>query len=135
MPIKDSGKILVDTSAWIEFFRKKEPYYKKITEWIDEDRLCCIGIVLAELMQGSKGEKELVTIKEFLYVFEFLSESKDLWEKAGELSFNLTRKGFKAGLSDCYIAVASHGNDVSILTLDNHFKFIKELIEIKLIGL
>lgn len=135
MPMKDSDRILIDTSVWIEFFKKKEPYFGSVSRWIDQDKICCTGIVLAELMQGAKGEKELVTIKEFLYVFEFLSESKELWEKAGELSFNLTRKGFKPGLSDCYIAVASHGNNVGIMTLDSHFKFIKDLIEIKLIGL
>ena len=37
---------MIDTSAWIEFFRKKDPYYKVILELIDNRRVCCVGIVL-----------------------------------------------------------------------------------------
>ncbi len=133
--MKGSDKILVDTSVWIEFFRKKEPYYRVVSDWIDEDRICCIGLILAELLQGVKTEKELGVVKDFLYVFEFLKESKELWEKAGELSFNLNKKGRMAGLSDCYIAAASKENGVGIITLDKHFGFIKESMDIKLIKL
>lgn len=119
-------KVLVDTSAWIEFFRKKEPYYSTILKLIDNDEICCIGIILAELLQGSKSEKELNTIKEFLHVFDFLPESTELWEKAGELSYFLQRNGKSVGLSDCYIAVIAKSNNVRLLTLDRHFSVIKK---------
>lgn len=125
-------KVLVDTSAWIEFFRKKEPYYSVILELIDNDIVCCIGIVLAELLQGAKSEKELNTIKEFLHVFEFLPESVKSWEKAGELSYTLKQKGKAVGLSDCYIAVLSRLNNVKLLTLDKHFNVLKKEFELKL---
>lgn len=117
-------KVLVDTSAWIEFFRKKEPYYSVILRLTDNDKACCIGIILAELLQGSKSEKELDTIKEFLYVFDFLPETLELWKKAGEVSYNLLRKGQSVGLSDCYIAVAAKSGNVKLLTLDRHFSVL-----------
>lgn len=117
-------KILVDTSAWIEFFRKKEPYYSLILKLTDNDTICCTGLVLAELLQGSKTEKELSTIKEFLYIFDFLPETLELWEKAGEVSYNLRRKGRSAGLSDCYIAVHAIAHNVRLLTLDRHFSVL-----------
>ena len=100
-------KVLVDTSAWIEFFRKKDPYYTVVLGLVDEDRICCAGIILGELLQGARSGKELEVIKDFLHVFEFVPESPDLWEKAGELSFALRRKGEAVGLSDCFIAVAA----------------------------
>lgn len=78
MKTKDSDKVLVDTSAWIEFFRKKAPYYKIILEMIDSTRICCTGIVLAGLMQGAKSQKELDVLKEFLHVFDFLPDSTEL---------------------------------------------------------
>ncbi len=128
-------KVLVDTSAWIEFFRKKEPYYSAILELVDNDLVCCIGIVLAELLQGAKSEKELNTIKEFLHVFDFLPESIKSWEKAGELSYTLKQKGKGVGLSDCYIAVLTKSSDVRLLSLDKHFDVLKKEIELKLYGL
>ena len=126
------GKVLVDTSAWIEFFRKKEPCYSTVLELVDNDVVCCIGIVLAELLQGAKSEKELNTIKEFLHVFEFLPESVKSWEKAGELSYTLKRKGKAVGLSDCYIAILSRLHNVKLLTLDKHFDVLKKEFELKL---
>lgn len=125
-------KILVDTSAWIEFFRKKEPYYSVVLELLDNDMVCCMGIVLAELLQGAKSEKELNTIKEFLHVFDFLPESVKSWEKAGELSYALKQKGKAIGLSDCYIAVLTRSSNVRLLTLDKHFDVLKKEIELKL---
>ncbi|MBN2443564.1 MAG: PIN domain-containing protein [Spirochaetales bacterium] len=79
--------ILVDTSAWIEFFRKREPYYSNILKLIDDDRICCTGIILAELIQGAKTLKEVETLKDFIHVFSFFSESEVLWEKAGKYLF------------------------------------------------
>jgi len=124
MKTKDSDKILVDTSAWIEFFRKKDPYYKVILELIDNGKVCCLGIVLAELLQGAKSQKELDVLKEFLYVFDFLPESTEMWRKAGELSYLLRQKGKAVGLSDCYISIVANINDATLLTQDKHFEVI-----------
>ncbi|MFI5293658.1 MAG: PIN domain-containing protein [Thermodesulfovibrionales bacterium] len=117
-------KVLVDTSAWIEFFRKKEPYYKIISDLMEHDKVCCIGIVIAELLQGAKSGKELSTLKEFVHVFDLLPETAALWQRAGELSFNLKKKGVSVGLSDCYIASIAEAADIRLLTLDKHFSSI-----------
>ena len=124
--MKDSDRILVDTSAWIEFFRKKDPYYMVILELIDTSKVCCLGIILAELLQGAKSQKELDVLKEFLHVFDFLQESTEMWRKAGELSYLLRQKGKSVGLSDCYISVVANTNDATLLTLDKHFEVIEK---------
>ncbi len=121
---------MVDTSAWIEFFRKKEPYHTAVLGLIDEDRVFCAGIILGELLQGAKSDKELEVLKDFLHVFEFVSETSDLWEKAGELSFALRRKGNPVGLSDCFIAVAAMAYDAEIISLDKHFGILKKEIRV-----
>lgn len=122
--MKDSDRIWVDTSAWIEFFRKKDPYYKIILEFIDSSKVCYLGLILAELLQGAKSQKELDVLKEFLHVFDFLPESTEMWRKAGELSYLLRQKGKMAGLSDCYISVVANTHDAIVLTLDKHFEII-----------
>ncbi len=125
-------KILVDTSAWIEFFRKKEPWHRAISGLIDDKRICCLGIILAELIQGAKSEKELAVLRDFRHVFEFLEESIDLWQAAGELSNTLQRKGKPVGLSDCYLAAAAKAHNAKILTLDKHFEVLKSTVGIGL---
>ncbi len=59
---KDRDKVLIDASARIEFFRKKGPYYGLVMELLDNDKICCTGIVPAELLQLAKSEKELSRI-------------------------------------------------------------------------
>lgn len=126
-------KVLVDTSVWIDFFRKKEPSYSRVLKLLDEDKICCIGLILAELIQGAKSREEVKTIKDFTYVFSFLDESGKLWEKAGELAYSLKRSGKQIGLSDCYIAIASNNEKVGILTLDNHLDTIRGHLDILLL--
>jgi predicted nucleic acid-binding protein len=133
METTDLDKVMVDTSAWINFFRKIEPVYSDVLKLFQEDRICCLGIVLAELIQGTRSMEEIKTLKNFLYVFSFLEESSRMWEKAGELSFSLKREGKTIGLSDCYVAVAANKARVAIYTLDEHFTSIKEHLDITLL--
>jgi predicted nucleic acid-binding protein len=133
METKDLDKILIDTSVWIEFFRKRDPFYSNVLKLLDEDRICCTGIVLAELIQGAKSSEEIKTLKDFSCVFSFLEESRKLWEKAGELSFSLKKTGNQIGLSDCYLAVAANQENVGILTMDTHFVAIKKHLDIVLL--
>jgi predicted nucleic acid-binding protein len=125
-------KVLVDTSAWIEFFRKRAPWYRTILRLIDDDRVCCGGIILGELLQGAKSDRELTVLKNFLHVFEFLPDSPDLWEKAGELSYEMRRKGNPMGLSNCFIAVSAVAGGAAVLTLDRHFTVLGKEIGLKL---
>jgi predicted nucleic acid-binding protein len=130
MEIKGLDKVLVDTSVWIEYFRKNEPYYSRVLKLLNDDKIYCIGIVLAELIQGARTREEIKTLKDFTHVFPFLEESTKLWEKAGELSFSLKRAGKQIGLSDCYIAIAANKEKAGILTEDSHFAAIKEHLDI-----
>lgn len=130
--MKDSPDVLVDTSAWIDFFRKKEPAYSSIVRLLDNGQICCIGIVLAELLQGAKSEKELEVLRDFLHVFHFLPDDTHLWQKAGELSYSLRREGKTVGLSDCYISVSARSHHAKILSFDKHFDLIDKKLLLKL---
>jgi len=116
------ARVLIDTSVWIEFFRQREPYHGIVAKLMDDDRVVCCGIVLAELMQGAKSDKELAVLDDFLNVFTFIPETPGLWAAAGKLSGKLRRKGITVGLSDCYIATAAASVKVQVATMDSHFE-------------
>lgn len=119
------AKVLVDTSVWIEFFRRHEPYHGAVLKLLDADLTCCTGLILGELMQGAKSEREISVITNFIHVFEFLPETPRLWEKTGRLSFTLRRKGITVGLADCFIAVSASEAGAQLFTLDSHFESIR----------
>lgn len=53
------AKVLVDTSVWIEFFRKQEPCFGVVTRLIDEEQVCCTGSSLPNLCRGQNLTKSL----------------------------------------------------------------------------
>jgi predicted nucleic acid-binding protein len=120
------ARVLIDTSVWIEFFRQREPYHRMVTKLIDENQVVCCGIILAELMQGAKSDKELAVLDDFLKVFNFIPETTELWAAAGKLSGKLRRKGTTVGLSDCFIATAAASVKVQVATLDSHFEVLSK---------
>ncbi|MBI5696827.1 MAG: PIN domain-containing protein [Nitrospirae bacterium] len=128
-----SAKVLVDTSVWIAYFRKQEPQFGRLTELIDQDRVACCGVILAELMQGAKSARELKMLKDFLAVFEFPGEATSLWVAAGELSYSLRKSGSAAGLADCYLAALALENGYTVMSLDKHFDEIATTAGLRLL--
>lgn len=129
------ARVLVDSSVWIEFFRKNEPYHGIAGQLMDDGQVVCCGVILAELMQGAKSDKELAVLEDFLQVFTFIPESPELWAAAGKLSYKLRRKGVTVGLSDCFIAVAAASAKIPVATLDSHFDVLCKPAGISLFSL
>ncbi|HET6459734.1 MAG TPA: PIN domain-containing protein [Syntrophales bacterium] len=127
-------RILVDTSIWIDYFKNRSSRIAgKLDEMLIKDDVCVPKIVIAELIQGAKSEREISVIEEFVEAFNILDQRQDTWTKAGRLSFTLKRKGKNINLSDCYIAVIAQEYDCEIFTLDVHFKEIQRYIDINLV--
>jgi len=128
-----SVKVLVDTSVWIEFFRGKEPGKSAVERLMDEGAICCVGLVMAELIQGARSEREIEVLKEFVSVFDFLDEDVATWEKAGRLANLMRKKGSTVPLSDCYLAVLASCGAVAVMTLDSHFDLLTNELDLKVL--
>lgn len=127
-------RVLIDTSAWIDFFKGRNSSLSKQIDFILDNAYVFVPkAVIAELIQGAKSEREIKVIEEFLTVFNIIDSMPDTWIKAGKLSFNLKKKGLTLNLMDCYIAVLAMEYGCSILTLDKHFKDIRKLTGIDLV--
>ncbi len=72
--------VLIDTSIWIHYFRGKKEIYNKVNELTDSGKVCSLGLVIAELIQGAKTEKEVRVIKDMATVFPRLTEGAD-WRR------------------------------------------------------
>jgi predicted nucleic acid-binding protein len=120
-----TGRVLVDTSAWIAFFRLEDQKTALAVRQAVADGTAVVPkIVLAELMQGAKSDKELAVISDLARSIPTARESEATWSAAGELAYRLKRKGLTIPLADCYIAVLARENGSRVLTLDSHFKNI-----------
>lgn len=127
-------RILIDTSVWIDYFRNQSALFVDfVAELVKNHEICVPQIVLAELMQGAKSEKELSVIAEFMEAFTIIGQTDQTWVKSGRLSYELRKKGKNVNLTDCYIAVMAQENNCAVLTLDRHFKDIRTHVGIHLI--
>lgn len=119
---------LVDTSVWVEYLRKtSHPIVKEIESALLFNTAAVCQLVLAELIQGAKSEKEIAIIIDLASVVKVLKESESTWHQAGLLANKLRRQGKTISLIDCYLAVLAKENNTTILTLDKHFSIIADL--------
>ncbi len=120
--------IIVDTCVWIEFFRKPESDLTvHLKGQLRERRVTMVGMVLAEILQGIKVQKEARLVKESLNKLPYLEMTRDIWEKAGEISASLRRKGITIPLSDLIISALAISVDYEVFTIDPHFEQVHGL--------
>ena len=60
-----NGLVLIDTSAWICFFARKEfaDIKRSVSFLLDENMAAMAGPILVELLQGARSEEERNIIK------------------------------------------------------------------------
>ncbi|MCX5699185.1 MAG: PIN domain-containing protein [Candidatus Omnitrophica bacterium] len=121
--------VFIDTSAWIEYLKKtSHPITKEIESALLLNTAATCQLVLAELIQGVRSEKETALIMDLALVAKILKESESTWQQAGFLANKLKKQGKTLSLIDCYLAVLAKENKAVILTLDKHFSIIADLL-------
>jgi len=127
-------RVLVDTSVWVDYFRGSSPLIsEKLDRLLTEAEVCVPKIVLAELLQGAKSNREVSAIEDFPEAFTIIDQGPDTWIRAGKLSRQLKSRGKTIHLIDCYIAVIAEESRCAVLTLDDHFEEISRLLPLRLL--
>ncbi len=117
--------ILVDTSAWIEFFRDQAPLAAAVDGLLAENDAALCGPVVTELGRGFRSARERARVMELLEGCHLLAQPQDLWGEAGELGALLGRRGATVKSMDLLIATYALAHSVPVLTLDADFAAIR----------
>ena len=130
---KDKKLFLIDTSAWILVLKRNSSNQVKniITEILDKDLSATTGIIILELLQGTRIKKEYAEILSDLSALYYFEENKEIWEKASQLRFDLRRMGKTIPSTDLLIASIALHYDLVLLHADNHFEQIQEHTDLK----
>lgn len=81
-------------------------------------------MVVAELLQGVKQEKESQRLKLLFRSIHYLPTEDSDWFAAGILAQQLRAKGLTLPLTDVLIAVIAQRHAIKVLTLDKHFQHL-----------
>ena len=130
------GKVIIDTSAWIDSFRpdSNKALSRLVRDLILKGNVLIPGIIKTELLRGTKNEKEYDRLSELLEGLEYLPVHEGFWIKLSQFSFGLFRKGVAVPLIDTYIALVCIENDVHILHRDKHFNLIAQKSPLKVLS-
>lgn len=123
--------ILVDTSAWIDFFNlgSKSPYGKIIENWLyDEEDLCLSEIILTEILQGIVSDSVYRRVRNFLLDFPiFTPKNTESYVSAGDIYRTCRKKGITLGSTiDCLIAQVAMENNFELFHKDRDFELISK---------
>ena len=79
--------IIVDTSIWIDFFKKKLDEFDILINMIETGQIIMLDVVAAELLQGAKSKIEVMSIKAY-WDNLFKYTEGDIIGQAGWLCYN-----------------------------------------------
>jgi hypothetical protein len=117
---------LVDTSAWIDFFRGRGAMADRVDDLLADNEAATCGPVVTELRRGLRTIAERRRVIPLLEGCRMLTEPASLWTEAGDLGFLLARKGHSVKMFDLLIATYALSHDVSLLANDADFKLMRK---------
>jgi predicted nucleic acid-binding protein len=117
--------ILVDSSAWVEFFRATgSPAHLRLRSALREEAaLGSTDVIVMEILAGARDDADRDRLRRLLYGMEFLAvEGPTDYESAAEL-YRLCRRGGETPrkLTDCLIAAIAMRNEAELLCADADF--------------
>ena len=120
--------ILVDTSVWVDFLRGEDsPHRRTLHRLIeDEEDIAITGIILTEILQGIKNDRDFQTTKDYLLEYPIYgSKGIETYIKAAQLYRDCRKKGKTVRKTvDCIIATICMENDLILLHKDGDFDLI-----------
>jgi predicted nucleic acid-binding protein len=120
--------VMVDTSVWIEFFRRSgTDTAQRIFDLLEAGRVVVCGPILTELIQGIKTEKEKQAVLIDLEALPLIEPDRDDWIATGWMQNELLKKGITLPLTDALIARLCIRHGFLIFSLDQHFRHFSRL--------
>lgn len=120
--------VLVDTSAWIEALRPDgdEIVRRKVHAALDEGTAVFCDLVLLELWNGARGDREASYLRKLQRELDTLPTTAEVWARSQELARQYRREGVTVPASDLLITACATQHGVGLLHRDGHFDQIED---------
>jgi predicted nucleic acid-binding protein len=118
---------VVDTSVWIDLFAGRDSPHITVLESLIERRedICICGVILTEVLQGIRDDKEYSETESMLANLIFLPMTRETFLLAANIYRNLRLRGITIRNSvDCMIAAVCIENKVQLLHNDRDFDLL-----------
>jgi predicted nucleic acid-binding protein len=124
---------LVDSSLWIDYFRRKTPLAVKsqIDQIVNNPDIVTCEPILFELLRAI-SRADSARIEEYFATIPVLPTPQTLWTDARTLGQKCSHSGFLPRAMDLLIAQIGLHHGATITTFDDHFRRIGAVSQLKL---
>ena len=124
--------VLVDTSVWIDVFRK--PARLRLEDHVDFDDIVTCLPVIQEVLQGFDREEDFRLAREAMWSLPTVESP--LGQPVIEEAVDLYRRARRAGLTvrsgvDCLIAACALRHDLTVLHADRDFTNLSKVSQLE----
>lgn len=125
--------VIVDTSAWIEFFRHDgDPTVKlAVRGLLDEFEATLCGPVELEFLGGSHVH-ERDKIQRWFNILPYASNDQKVWRKAASHWATMHKNGVIIPWNDALIATITMEQNCRVYAVDKHFNAMAKTLELLL---
>jgi predicted nucleic acid-binding protein len=126
--------VLVDTTVWVDFFTGKPTPQVTILELLisEGQDICVCGLVLTEVLQGVREERQYRKIKSYFENLPFLPMTQAMHLHSAEIYRSLRKRGITVRKPiDCMIASVAIAHKVQLLHNDRDFNHIEKHCSLK----
>ena len=129
--------ILVDSSAWVEFYRSSgDPDVAgNVARAIEEDAVCTNGIIQAEIVPFAPDRKSFQQLTADFRAFHWIEIARKDFDQAADIGFDLRRRGITVPATDLIIAACAIRIGAKLYHLDSHFDQIAKHTGLKAVRL
>ena len=123
--------VLVDTSVWVQVFRKPKPL--RLEEHVDFDEVVTCLPVVQEVLQGFDREADFRVARDAMWSLPIVENP--LGRGITETAVDLYRRARRAGLTvrsgvDCLIAACALGHNLTVLHADRDFSSLARICQL-----
>jgi predicted nucleic acid-binding protein len=121
--------ILPDTCAWIDYFNGRDTTMtRSLAHALTTCEIVTCGVVIFELFQGIRSNKEYDLLRNAFSSLRYIEMDRSLWLSAAQIAASLRKKGVTLPSSDIQIASLALQHNLIILTVDQHFRHVPDLV-------
>ena len=120
---------LIDSSAWVEFLRKKGDLAVKqvVARLIQTDAAAYTCPIRFELLSGAKAGEEADLEQAFVFSHH-LPFAREDWREAALLERQLRAKGQTIPRNDLFVAAVAIRSGLTVTCRDSHFDAVRRVV-------
>jgi predicted nucleic acid-binding protein len=128
------SRILVDSSIWIEFFRRPSaPVSLELDRLLAHRLVCTTGVIKAEVVPGARTPKDFRRLKRLFDALPLAPERDGFWTHVTRFQYRLRRNGIlDIGMPDLMVATVAIQNRKTLFSADEDFPRMAPFIPLRL---